>query len=90
MHKFTLFTLLLVVLAVAVSQASDDVLDDEHQRGTSDLDSQSVVNDPSTDGRASDLGHVRVKRLSCYRRCLRECRGKKNRGCKNNKCICVN
>lgn len=31
-----------------------------------------------------------VVRLSCYRRCLRECRGKKNRGCQGNRCICVN
>lgn len=32
---------------------------------------------------------IRVKRLSCYRKCLRQCPGKKNHGCRGYKCICA-
>lgn len=75
MHKITLVTFLLVTLAVVTIVGAAD------EKPEAD-----VVTRDDTVAAADGI----QPRLSCYRRCLRECRGKKNKGCKGNKCICVN
>lgn len=74
MHKITLVTVILVTLAVAtIVSATEEKFEAD------------VVTRDDTVATADGI----QLRLSCYRRCLRECRGKKNKGCKGNKCICV-
>lgn len=81
MHKFTIVAILIITTVIIATVQCANVETEKPQDGN--LLSGNSKQDVEQPG----VPHVR---LSCYRRCLRECRGKKNRGCKGNKCICVN
>lgn len=82
MHKLTLVAVLFVAVVAIIQGANAD---SEHTQ-----DEGVVSLNGTQEGVPEEVPGGPHVRLSCYRRCLRECRGKKNRGCKGNKCICVN